>query len=347
MKAKPMKNLQAESPDFLIVAEQAASALCSVSHYFSQIERNYRIIRTGILRFDGHVSELLPIGVKQHDIKGMLSWMCEKYGAVETGKASALTLQELVEAAARRMGEMHSQCERIMSDSQKIMPARLADKSTSPLYVQAYDAMQTAYSQIAETLMHQVHDAVKSGVSEGVTDALRNGKIGNTVIAQAGANITIENKRNAKVRLPTSRTNRKRAKGCSNKEIANLFTRHAVPLIRGKDRDGNIAYEKKRGGGGGTYYVGTCSPRTIGSWLARTLPEPISGFSSQMLTKPDEIKAAAARWGDYWRNYAAAFYEWRQSHPYSKRENFRFETHKVYHHREESPTFADDGTGDD
>ena len=177
MKAKPMKNLQAESPDFLIVAEQAASALCSVSHYFSQIERNYRIIRTGILRFDGHVSELLPIGVNQHDIKAMLSWMCEKYGAVETGKASALTLQELVEAAARRMGEMHSQCERIMSDSQKIMPARLADKSTSPLYVQAYDAMQTAYSQIAETLMHQVHDAVKSGVSEGVTDALKNGKI--------------------------------------------------------------------------------------------------------------------------------------------------------------------------
>ena len=115
----------------------------------------------------------------------------------------------------------------------------------------------------------------------------------------------------------------------------------------GKDRDGNIAYERKRGGGGGTYYVGTCSPRTIGSWLARTLPEPISGFSSQMLTKPDEIKAAAARWGDYWREYATAFYEWRQSHPYSKRENFRFETHKVYHHREESPTFADDGTGDD
>ena len=70
------------------------------------------------------------------------------------------------------------------------------------------------------------------------------------------------------------------------------------------------------------------SHETIGSWLKKWddkgEPEPKSGFTGDMLKSWEEIERAAKVWGEYWQGYAAAFAKWRQKHPKSRREDFRY-----------------------
>ena len=146
-----------------------------------------------------------------------------------------------------------------------------------------------------------------------------------------------------------TRTNRERAKGLTDKVIAQLFNQKAVPLIveyreeevvetrtqRVKKQRCTV-YEKRRGGNkNGIYAVGECSERTVRDWIKKYpdehSAEPHSGFHAGMLLDRRAIEQAAERWGEYWRGYAKAFFDWRQGNRFAPRSQFRYTPEKTVH----------------
>ena len=129
---------------------------------------------------------------------------------------------------------------------------------------------------------------------------------------------------------------RERAKGVTGFWIAQKFSSHAIPLIRGKDEDGKPIYERARGGNHSGYCLkGQLTESAVKKWI-KNYPdehnaEPKSGFHAEMLTDEKAIEAAAKRWGDYWRDYAEQFYLWRQEHPCAPRNQFRYKPAQTVH----------------
>jgi len=144
--------------------------------------------------------------------------------------------------------------------------------------------------------------------------------------------------------IPESTADQKRQKKkhisrhetCTNKWVAEQFNQYALPLVRGKNENGELIFEKKKGGDrSGIYKVGTCCERTIKSWIKNhpdnSNPEPISGFHAGMLTTPSAIIEAANNWKGYYIKYVVAFFKWRQTNQNAPRENFRFDSKKHVH----------------
>ena len=177
---------------------------------------------------------------------------------------------------------------------------------------------------------------------------------------------------NAPPNTPTGKPRRERAKGMSNKSIAAEFNRYAAPLIRkvirnnGDNADeisaiaaeakrkgikfamlqeygGLCFYEPKRGGDhSGIKTVGNCTEDTIESWIKKypdeSKPEPKSGFHAGMLTDKAAIEKAAKRRGEYYREYAIAFFHWRELHPHTPFSHFRYTPTQTQHGGEKRAT---------
>ena len=133
------------------------------------------------------------------------------------------------------------------------------------------------------------------------------------------------------------KSQRDRAKGCSDLEIAAQFHSKCVRLIRKFDKEtGRPIYEPRRGTS--QYLVGTCCERTVRNWIkhhpTEKMPEPISGFHAGMLTDPIAIENATNRWGKYWAGYARAFTKWREIHVSAPANQFRYKPAKILHFEE-------------
>lgn len=133
---------------------------------------------------------------------------------------------------------------------------------------------------------------------------------------------------------PQPHPKRHRPRTMSNREIAAKFNTCSIKLICRKGHDGEVVYEKSKGGvKSGVCEVGTCSISTIKSWIRkypdRSHAEPISGFHAGMLTDENAIDAAAKRWGDYWQEYAKSFFEWRKTHHHTPRNQFRYNSNQT------------------
>lgn len=154
---------------------------------------------------------------------------------------------------------------------------------------------------------------------------------------QSGIGFLVEDVKTKNKRNKGKKSHRPRAKECTDEKIAALFNQESVPLVRKCDPETQrvILYENKRGGGGDILYVGGCSPRTIRSWIKKypsaQQAEPKSGFHAEMLCNPEAIALAAKKWGEFWRAYAKAFYNWRQIHRDAPSSQFRYKTHTVSH----------------
>ena len=170
------------------------------------------------------------------------------------------------------------------------------------------------------------------------------------------------------------RHRRERAPGVMDKWIAQQFNNYALPLIakcypinKGEDYirrniiptltkqgrnfamnnkyGGLCVYEPMRGGNKSGYAtVGTITERQIKTWITKypdkSNPEPKSGFHAGMLKDKASIEEAAKKWGDYWRRYALAFFEWRKTHTGTPRKQFRYSPSPVIHGAEHTAASA-------
>ena len=182
---------------------------------------------------------------------------------------------------------------------------------------------------------------------------------------------------------------RKRAKGVTDKWIAQQFNQYAQPLITKcyqiKDADDleevikNIlpelekqgrkygwrrtdgewdkeykmhgkycalcVFEPMRGGNKSGYAtVGNRTANGIKKWIGKyrdeSNPESKSGFHAGMLKDKTSIEEAARKWGNYWRGYALAFFDWRKTHTGTPRNQFRYNPPPVIHGAEHTAASA-------
>ena len=169
---------------------------------------------------------------------------------------------------------------------------------------------------------------------------------------------------------------RERAPGVTDKWIAQQFNNYALPLIAkcypinkegdeerirrdiiptlrkqmrkfamNKEYGGLCVYEKMRGGNKSGYAtVGSITERQIKRWINaytdKSNPEPKSGFHAGMLKDKTSIEEAARKWGNYWRGYALAFFDWRKTHTGTPRNQFRYSPPPVIHGAEHTAASA-------
>jgi len=178
---------------------------------------------------------------------------------------------------------------------------------------------------------------------------------------------TLRNGETQTVKSKGKSERRERATGVTDKWIAQQFNNYALPLIakcyhiqNKKDEEyitqdivpglkkqgrkfrmdkgygGLCVYEPKRGGNKSGYAtVGNITTNGIKKWISKyrdeSNPEPKSGFHADMLKDKTSIEHAAQRWGEYWRRYTLAFYEWRKTHTGTPRQQFRYIPPPVIH----------------
>ena len=173
----------------------------------------------------------------------------------------------------------------------------------------------------------------------------------------------------------SKRGRHERAKGVTDKWIAQQFSQYAQPLIcrcyrndkegdeerireiipelkkegkryfQSKEYGGLCVYEPMRGGDRlGYATVGKITPDGIKKWIGKhrdeSNPEPRSGFHAGMLKNKTSIEEAAKQWGNYCHGYALAFFNWRKTHTGTPRNQFRYSPPPVIHGAEYKATAA-------
>ena len=135
----------------------------------------------------------------------------------------------------------------------------------------------------------------------------------------------------------TQKPHRPRNRELTNVHVAELFDRHAKPLIRRHLKNDEGEYETYKHGKhkGKRVEHGHCSVATIKNWIKKypdsSKAHPDNGFHAGMLTDTKALEESEQQWKRYVNDYAHQFEEWRKVHQMAKRTDFRYKKVDIIH----------------